>query len=291
MKHPSPDSGLGTRPRRPRGGSVALAFAVSALGSVGLWVTYWRGGQPQVEGVLIGVALGGLAIGLVLWAKRFLPAGGLVEERGMLPSTPGEREAFQREFEWGEEYLERRGFLIRMLMVALGALGVAALFPVRSLGPKPGRSLFRTAWRAGSRVVTEEGRPVAASDLPVGGVITVFPEGRLDASDAQALLIRMTPDELVPQAGRESWSPDGFIAYSKLCTHAGCPIGLYEQSTGRLFCPCHQSVFEARQGAKPTAGPATRPLPQLPLSVDEEGFLRAGGDFPEPVGPGFWNRP
>jgi ubiquinol-cytochrome c reductase iron-sulfur subunit len=126
---------------------------------------------------------------------------------------------------------------------------------------------------------------------PLAAFLAGIPEGRLDASDAQALLIRMTPDELVPQAGRESWSPDGFIAYSKLCTHAGCPIGLYEQSTGRLFCPCHQSVFEARQGAKPTAGPATRPLPQLPLSVDEEGFLRAGGDFPEPVGPGFWDRP
>jgi ubiquinol-cytochrome c reductase iron-sulfur subunit len=270
---------------------VALAFAVSALSSVGLWVTYLRGGQPQVEGILIGGALGGLAVGLVLWAKGFLPGGGLVEERGALPSTPGEREAFQREFEWGEEYVERRGFLIKMLMVALGALGIATVFPVRSLGPKPGRSLFRTAWRAGSRLVTEQGQPVAAGDLPVGGVITVFPEGRLSASDAQTLLIRMSPGELVPAPGRESWSPQGFVAYSKLCTHAGCPIGLYEQSTGRLFCPCHQSVFEAREGARPTEGPATRPLPQLPLSVDEDGFIRAGGDFPEPVGPGFWNRP
>ena len=270
---------------------IGVAFAASALASAGLWVTYLRGGQPQVEGILIGVALGALAIGLVLWAKTFLPLGGLVEEREPIPSTPREREAFQREFEWGQEYVERRSFLIKMLTVALGALGIAALFPIRSLGPKPGRSLFRTAWRAGTRVVTEGGQPITASDVPVGGVVTVFPEGHLQAADAQTLLIRMNPDELVAIPGRESWSPEGYVAYSKICTHAGCPVGLYEQATGRLFCPCHQSVFDARDGAKPTAGPATRPLPQLPLSVDGEGFLRAQGDFPEPVGPGFWNLP
>jgi ubiquinol-cytochrome c reductase iron-sulfur subunit len=270
---------------------VALAFALSALASVGLWITYLRGGQPQVEGVLIAVALGGLAVGLVVWAKQFLPTGGLVEEREPLPSSQIEREAVEREFEWGEAYLERRGFLIKMLTVALGALGIAAIFPIRSLGPKPGRSLFRTAWRAGSRVVTEQGQPVMAADVPVGGVLTVFPEGHPQAADSQAVLIRMEPDQLVLQPGRESWAPDGYVAYSKICTHAGCPVGLYEQATGRLFCPCHQSVFEARDGAKPTSGPATRPLPQLPLSIDPEGFITARGDFPEPVGPEFWNEP
>ena len=292
MNETPPRQGIAARDRRgPSGRPVAIAFAVSALASVGLWVTYWRGGQPQVEGVLIGLALGGLAVGLVVWAKSFLPVGGLVEEREPIPSTPEARAAFQRDFEWGEAHLERRSFLIKMLTVALGALGVAAVFPIRSLGPKPGRSLFRTAWRAGSRVVTEEGRPVAAADIPVGGVLTVFPEGHVNAADAQTLLIRMDPDEFVPLAGRESWSPEGYVAYSKICTHAGCPVGLYEQATGHLFCPCHQSIFEAKDGARPSAGPATRPLPQLPLSLDDQGFLRAQGDFPEPVGPGFWNRP
>jgi quinol---cytochrome c reductase iron-sulfur subunit len=283
--------GLAAKARRRRGGSVALAFGVSTLASAGLWVAYWRGGQPQVEGGLIALALGGLAIGLVLWAKDFLPTGGLVEEREPLPSTPTEREAFQREFEWGEEYVERRTFLIKMLTLALGALGIAAVFPIRSLGPKPGRSLFRTAWRAGSRVVTEDGTPLTVADLREGGVITVFPEGHLDAADSQTLLIRMNPQDLTVSPGRGTWSPEGYVAYSKICTHAGCPVGLYDQATGRLFCPCHQSVFEARDGAKPTAGPATRPLPQLPLAVDGQGYLRAGGDFPEPVGPGFWNQP
>ena len=132
---------------------------------------------------------------------------------------------------------------------------------------------------------------MAAADLPVGGVLTVFPEGHLDAADSQTLLIRMEPNDLVIQPGRESWSPQGYVAYSKICTHAGCPVGLYDQASGRLFCPCHQSVFEAKDGAKPTAGPASRPLPQLPLTVDADGTLRAQRDFTEPVGPGFWNRP
>lgn len=270
---------------------MALCFGLSALASAGLWVTYWVGGQPQVEGSLIGVALGGIAIGLVLWAKQFLPTGGLVEEREPLPSTPAEREALVRDFERGEGYLERRSFLVKMLMVALGALGIAAVFPIRSLGPKPGRSLFRTAWRAGSRLVAEDGRPITAADLSEGGVLTVFPEGHLDAADSQTLLIRMDPQGFTPQPGRETWSPEGYVAYSKICTHAGCPVGLYDHGTGQLFCPCHQSVFDAKDGAKPRAGPATRPLPQLPLSVDGGGFLRASGDFPEPVGPGFWNLP
>jgi ubiquinol-cytochrome c reductase iron-sulfur subunit len=132
---------------------------------------------------------------------------------------------------------------------------------------------------------------VTAGDLRVGGVLTVFPEGHPQAADSQAILIRMEPGQLVVQPGREAWSPDGYVAYSKVCTHAGCPVGLYEQATGQLFCPCHQSVFDAKDGARPTAGPATRPLPQLPLAIDPQGFLTAGGEFPEPVGPGFWNLP
>jgi len=176
-----------------------------------------------------------------------------------------------------------------MLLVALGALGAAAVFPIRSLGPKPGRSLFETAWRRGTRLVTAEGTPVAATNLPVGGVLTVFPEGHTGSADSQTVLVRVDPSTFQPLPGRATWSPEGYLAYSKICTHAGCPVGLYEQSSNSLFCPCHQSVFDVLDGAKPIGGPATRPLPQLPLEVGADGFLRAQGDYPEPVGPGFWN--
>ncbi|MGH7735831.1 MAG: ubiquinol-cytochrome c reductase iron-sulfur subunit, partial [Gemmatimonadales bacterium] len=84
--------------------------------------------------------------------------------------------------------------------------------------------------------------------------------------------------------------PQGYVAYSKLCTHAGCPVGLYQDNTQQLVCPCHQSMFDVLKGAQQTFGPAPRPLPQLPLMVDAEGFLRAQRGYHEPVGPGFWER-
>jgi ubiquinol-cytochrome c reductase iron-sulfur subunit len=280
-----------TPPRRRKGASIAMAFGLSTLASLGLFVLYIRGGEPQIEGALIGVALGGLAYGFVMWAKLFMPTGGFVQEREPLPSRPADRESFFEDFFAGEQQLGRRTFLVRMLITALGALGLAALLPIRSLGPKPGRSLFQTAWRNGSRVIREDGTPVLAVDLDLGGVLTVFPENAPGEADSQALLIRVDPADFRVLPGHEGWAPDGLVAYSKICTHAGCPVGLYEQSSGRLFCPCHQSVFDALDGATPTGGPATRPLPQLPLEIDPAGYLRATGDFPEPVGPAFWNRP
>jgi ubiquinol-cytochrome c reductase iron-sulfur subunit len=118
----------------------------------------------------------------------------------------------------------------------------------------------------------------------------VFPENHTDAADSQTLLIRLSPTEYEGEPGREDWAPAGHVAYSKICPHAGCPVGLYQPETRELFCPCHQSVFQVLQGARPTGGPATRALPQLPLDVDDDGYIVARGDFPEPVGPGFWSR-
>ena len=273
------------------GRSIGVAFVVSALASIGLTVLYAFGGQPQLEGVLIGLSLGGLAYGFVMWARLFLPPGDQVEDRKPLPSPAADRERVIEDLEEGGRLLGRRRFLSRLLWTALGALGVALFFPVRSLGPSPGRSLFETPWKAGVRLVGEDGAPIAAADLQGGGVFTVFPEGNVAAADSQALLIRVDPAQFKPVPGREQWAPQGFVAYSKICTHAGCPVGLYEQRSGDLFCPCNQSVFDALDGARPTAGPAVRPLPQLPLMVDGEGFITAAGDFSDPVGPGFWNLP
>jgi ubiquinol-cytochrome c reductase iron-sulfur subunit len=126
--------------------------------------------------------------------------------------------------------------------------------------------------------------------LEVGGVVTVFPVGRTTAADSQAILVKVEEGELHLPDGRAAWAPGGNVCYSKICTHAGCPVGLYLAETHQLQCPCHQSAFDVTRGAEPVFGPATRPLPQLPLEADAQGFLRARGDFPEPVGPGFWNR-
>jgi len=275
------------RPEAPAG----VALGLSILAGLALAVVYVFGGQPQVEGALLGVALGGLGIGLILWGKRLLPREEVVEERHVGPSPAGEREAAGEVIVRGEEEVGRRRFLTRLLLGALGALGLAALFPIRSLGPRPGRSLFVTAWRRGIRVVDEDGVPVTADRLGIGSVITVYPEGAVGSADSQALLIRVDAGLLDLPPARLEWAPDGYVAYSKVCTHAGCPVGLYRAQTHRLLCPCHQSTFDVLRGADPVFGPAARPLPQLPIEIDAEGFLRALDDFPEPVGPGFWDRP
>ena len=137
-------------------------------------------------------------------------------------------------------------------------------------------------------MVTPESRLLRPEDVPVNTVVTVFPEGNTDAADSQTLLIHLPDGDEAP--GGPEDSVEGLVAFSKVCTHAGCPVGLYQAETRELFCPCHQSVFDVLAGAEPTGGPATRPLPQLPIGVDDDGYLVARDDFPEPIGPGYWNR-
>ena len=275
-------SGGGTTP-------IILSLALSIAAAVGVTAVYAFGGHAQLEGALLGLTLGGLAMALILFARRMLPSGHFVQVREDLPGSGPEREAVAAAFESGAEPIERRSLLAKMFGLAVAALGLAALFPIRSLGTRPGKTLAATEWKRGARVVTANGEPVRLEDVDVNSVLTVFPEHHEDAADSQTLLIRLPPGGTVP--GPSGWTVDGVVAFSKICTHAGCPVGLYQAATQELFCPCHQSTFSVRHGAKPTFGPATRRLPQLPIGLDPQGFLVAKGDFEEPVGPGFWSRP
>jgi ubiquinol-cytochrome c reductase iron-sulfur subunit len=268
---------------------VLGAFTASMAGSIALAVVYALGGQPQAEGALLGVALGGIAVGLVVFARRELPGGHFVEPRDVVPHDIAQRPGVAVAFDAGAEPIERRQALARAFGAALALLGIAAFFPIRSLGTHPGRSLFRTDWRRGRRAVAEDGQPVRLEELDPNSVVTVFPEGHVESADSQTLLIRLPSDVAAP--GPAHWTADGVVAFSKICTHAGCPVGLYQTETAELFCPCHQSTFSVRDRARPTFGPATRPLPQLPIGIDEDGYVIALSDYTEPVGPGFWNRP
>ncbi|HEX7094463.1 MAG TPA: Rieske (2Fe-2S) protein [Acidimicrobiales bacterium] len=268
---------------------ASIALLSSTAAAIGLAIVYVAGGQAQWEGTLLAISLGGIGVALGLWGRDLAAGHESVEERPVLRSRRESRQEFEQSLERGERALGRRTVLLRLFAAAGAALGIAALFPIRSLGPSPRGALRRTAWRAGSRA-TVDGRPVRAADLARGTVLTVFPEGSERPEDSATLLIRVDPELLELPPERADWAPDGIVAYSKICTHVGCPVGLYRETTHELLCPCHQSTFDVLRGAKPVFGPATRSLPQLPIEIDEDGVIVARSDYTEPIGPSFWNR-
>jgi ubiquinol-cytochrome c reductase iron-sulfur subunit len=277
------------KPRRDER-APAIAFTVAALAALAAAVVYATGGQAQAEGVLLGTCLLGIGSGLIWWAKRFLPTDQVTEPRGDMGSDPADRQAVVDDLEAHDPF-GRRTFLSRLLVGALGALGVAILFPLRSLGPRPGRGLRETAYKAGGlRLVGDEGEPIKLEDLAENGVRTVWPDGHIGEEDSQTLLLRLRPGVFHPREGRDGWDIQNHVAFSKICTHAGCPVGLFEEQSNQLLCPCHQSTFDVADACRPVFGPATRSLPQLPLDLDDDGYLIATGDFSDPVGPGFWAR-
>ena len=270
---------------------VAIAFGASTLAALGLFVVYIAGGQPQLEGALLFVALTGIGAGLMVWATRLMTGIGQITQSRRHAQPQEEKEAAAEAMAGGVEEMSRRRLLFRLLLGAAGALGLAAIFPIRSLGRAPGASLFRTEWRTGLRLVDVDGNLVTRDTLEVDSFTTVFPEDAVGSGDSQAVLIRVPTGSLDLPPERLAGAPDGYVAYSKICTHAGCAVGLYLAEVQQLRCPCHQSTFDVLNGAQPVYGPAARALPQLPIEIDPDGTMRALGDFTAPVGPSFWDLP
>ena len=266
---------------------VLLAFGVTFLSGIALLVLYMLGGQTQLEGILLTLCLGGLGVGIVIWTQRLMSSELRIERRHPIGGDPVSIARLGEALS-DEEGFTRRTLLIRALGGALAGLGAALALPIFSLGPAPGRALFETSWRSGARLATVGGEPVRPDDLPVGGVLTVFPDGDDGDPNAATLLIRVEPDLLRLEGEAATAATEGFVAYSKICTHAGCPVGLYRAAQHTLICPCHQSEFDVLNGAVPISGPAARPLPQLPIRREGDSFV-AAGDYPDPVGPSFWN--
>jgi ubiquinol-cytochrome c reductase iron-sulfur subunit len=303
---------------------VATLFMLSGICSVLFVVSYFTFeigdvvttiGGLGASNLALGLSLGGAllfgGVGAIHWARKLMVDRPLVEARHPIASSPEDREVTVSGFMTG---LDETGIARRPLVrnTLLGALGVLALpVPIvllRDLGPLPGDSLKSTIWEPGMRVVRDvTGTPIRVSDMQFGDLINAEPaiffetdeegEPLIEGADLQrekakaaVILVRMEPEEITPSDGREDWSVDGILCYSKICTHVGCPISLYERTTHNVLCPCHQSTFDLADNAKVVFGPAARPLPQLPLGVDSEGFLVAQSDFDEPVGPSFWER-
>ena len=268
------------------------------------------GASTLALGLTLGSALLLIGIGIIHWARKLMADHEIIELRHPAKSPDEDREATLAALSQGldESGIGRRPLVRNTLLGSMLFLLAPAVVMLRDLGPLPGDALLSTVWRAGMRVVRDVvGTPIKAAELEIGDLVNAEPEilfavdeeGEplvegvellVAKSKAAVVLIRMEPDEIIHVEGRENWSVEGIICYSKICTHVGCPISLYEQQTHHMLCPCHQSTFDMADGARVIFGPAARPLPQLPLGVDDEGYLVAQDDFAEPVGPSFWER-
>jgi ubiquinol-cytochrome c reductase iron-sulfur subunit len=308
---------LPAEPEDPRRASkaerlVAALFLLSALASCGFVAAYVGLEVHSVDATLrsnlalgtsMSVAFLAIAAGVTIWVRHLMPHVEQTEERHPLASEPEQRRAFAKTFTEGAEasQIPQRKILRRSLIAASVPLAVAPIVLLRDMGPLPGTYLRHTVWRRGLRLVLYgSNRPIRPSDFSSpGGMITVIPDGYADNTDAlaaaTAIIIKFRPGELIPATRTDpgtvmNWTVDDIVCYSKICTHVGCPVALYEQTTHHILCPCHQSTFDAAQGARVVFGPATRALPQLPLTTDAQGYLVAASDFHEPVGPSFWER-
>jgi ubiquinol-cytochrome c reductase iron-sulfur subunit len=259
---------------------VLFAAVLAGIGGLGFGIGLLAGWPVWLYGGAL--ALGLLSLGLAVrryFVDRFPDVEAIEPREIPIPSaeTPISDVA----------PVPRRTFLGKVLGWAAALLGIGLVAPVVSLGPAPGEQLRRTAWQSGSRLVRTDGQPVGPGDLAPGGVLTVWPEGAINVESSAVVVLRLSGGAPEEPTNLDWVAEGGVVAYSKVCTHAGCPVGLFRERDDALFCPCHQSTFDARRGARPTFGPASRPLPQLPLGVDDEGMLVALGDFEEQVGPAF----
>ncbi|WP_036563439.1 ubiquinol-cytochrome c reductase iron-sulfur subunit [Nocardioides halotolerans] len=298
-----------------------LVFDVNGGGDGETVQTVFGLGASNVAlGVSLGLALMFIGIGLIQWARKLMGDHEIVEMRHPARSSDEDRTETVRVLNLGAEEsgIARRPLVRNSLLLSVGVLLAPVVVLLKDLGKTnaevideaayPGAGLEHTVWTSGMRVVRDVvGTPIRPGDLEIGDLINAEPEIifevdedgehvlegvhlQIAKSKAAVVLIRMDPDENKPAKGREDWAVDGILCYSKICTHVGCPISLNERKTHHLLCPCHQSTFDLADAAKVVFGPAARPLPQLPLMVNDEGYLVAQSDFKEPVGPSYWER-
>ena len=302
---------------------VATLFGLSALFAVLFCVAYFAlkvGDDPTVFldmgastvalGTTIGLCMLCIGAGLIQWSRKLMSDHEIVEYRHPASSSEEERAEAVAAFQVGVEDsgIARRPLVRNSLLGALAFLGLPAIVALRDLGPLPGDKLAHTVWKKGMRVVQDvDGARIRPQDMQIGQLVNAEPEvffeddsegeplfegAELQAAKAKAavILVRMHPDDIKASKDRENWGVEGILCFSKICTHVGCPISLWEQQTHHLLCPCHQSTFDLADNGKVVFGPAGRHLPQLPIEVDDEGYLIARSDFTEPVGPSYWER-
>ena len=302
---------------------VATMFGLSAVFALLFCVAYFAfdigedidtfmglGASNLFLGLTLGIALLLIGIGAIQWARKLMSDHEIIEMRHAVSSSDEDRKEALAAFGEGvsDSGISRRPLIRNSLLGAVAMLGLPAIVALRDLGPLPGTKLEETVWKKGMRIVNDvSGAPIKPDQMRIGQLVNAEPEvffatddegeaviegHELQAAKAKAavILVKMQPEDITAPKGRENWGHQGILCFSKICTHVGCPISLWEQQTHHLLCPCHQSTYDLEEGGKVLFGPAARALPQLPMGIDEEGYLVAMSDFTEPVGPSFWER-
>jgi ubiquinol-cytochrome c reductase iron-sulfur subunit len=284
--------GLVSTPRSERGVAALLVTAGVAFGAFAVLIAL--DADPRLLGVVLGVGLACLSAAAILAGLRLVPQEVAVEERPVLTDDEA-RTAVEDDLEHGTDGISRRRLIVAAAGVAGTGLAAAAVVPITALGPSAS-ALDVSPWRAGVMLVSDDGAPLIADDIEIGSFVTAFPRGADKRELGSAVVVvRVDPATLALPPGRRGWAPEGLVAYSKICTHAGCAVSLFrypldEATSGppALVCPCHYSTFDVRRGANVALGPAGRPLPQLPLRIDDRRRLLAGGPLSGSVGPAWW---
>ncbi|HET9074425.1 MAG TPA: Rieske (2Fe-2S) protein [Solirubrobacteraceae bacterium] len=286
-------------PHNPRAERIVAALLLgAALCGFGFTAVYV---VDELNDQLLGIALGGMFLLLgaasIVAGKAVVVQETAVEDRGLPLLEPGAPEEITEMIASGGEGISRRGMLTGAAGVAGAAAVTAGATPIASLGPKL-TYIHKTPWARGVRFVDESSRPYRASDIQIGSMYTALPEDRDWETLGSGLMVVRLPEHLIDlPAARKNWAPQGILAYSKTCPHAACAISLYRyplyppggDTLPAFTCPCHYSTFLPGQGGKLIFGPAGRPLPQLPVMIDAEGYLRAAGGFDEDVGPSWFD--
>ncbi|MFE1443104.1 Rieske 2Fe-2S domain-containing protein [Streptomyces sp. NPDC058739] len=294
---------------------VALLFTISMLATVAFIAAYVAIPHDKAIfvfplghinalnfalGLTLGTALFTIGAGAVHWARTLMSDVEMADERHPIEASPELRAQIHEDFRQGtaESAIGRRKLIRNTMLGALTLVPLSGLVLLRDLGPLPEDKLRHTLWRKGKLIVNmNTNEPLRPSDVAVGSLTFAKPEGleedshefQNEIAKAALMIVRLQPQDIKDKQELE-WSHEGIVAYSKICTHVGCPISLYEQQTHHVLCPCHQSTFDLSDGARVIFGPAGHALPQLRIGVNDEGYLEALGDFEEPVGPAFWER-
>ncbi|GAA2450949.1 Rieske 2Fe-2S domain-containing protein [Streptomyces sp. NPDC059118] len=295
--------------------AVAFMFTLSMLATVGFIASYvifpvdkivyiWPFGHVSALnfslGLTLGVALFAIGAGAVHWARTLMSDVEVADDRHAIEATPEVKAKVLADFAAGaeESAFGRRKLIRNTMFGALALVPLSGVVLLRDLGPLPEKKLRNTLWAKGKQLINMNTmEPLRPEDVAVGSLTFAMPEGLTEEAEdfqnqiakAALMIIRIEPDNIKDKRERE-WAHEGIVAFSKICTHVGCPISLYEQQTHHVLCPCHQSTFDLSDGARVIFGPAGHALPQLRIGVNSEGNLEALGDFDEPVGPAFWER-